>query len=71
MRGEDRIPGAGHQWCDTSFLRMRESSSIVVCRYDLAGGALGNAQVSGGHHDRFARDEHAVARESHLQDAPA
>jgi len=53
------------------FRRMRESSSIVVYRRGPTGGASGNAQVSCGHHDRFARDEHAVARKAHLQDAPA
>ena len=53
------------------FRRMRESNPTVVCRHDLAGGASGNAQVSCGHHDRFACDEHAVARKAHLQDAPA
>src|SRR5450830_2162906 len=53
------------------FRSMQESNPTVVCRHDLAGGASGNAKVSCGHHDRFACDKHAVAREAHLQDAPA
>jgi len=66
--GETRATSRSHS---PSFLRMRESSSIVVYRRGPTGGALGNVQVSCGHHDRFARDEHAVARKAHLQDAPA
>src|SRR5450830_1035913 len=53
------------------FRRMRESNPTVVCRHDLAGGASGNAQVSCCYHNGHPCDEHAVARESHLQDAPA
>jgi hypothetical protein len=71
VRGEDRIPGSGHHWCGTSFLRMQESNPTVVYRRGPTGGALGNAQVSCGHYDRFARDEYAVARKAHLQNAPA
>src|SRR5450756_607329 len=48
---------------------MRESSSVVVYRRGSTGGASGNAQVSCGHHNGPPCDEHAVAREAHLQDA--
>ena len=43
-----------------SFPRMREFNPTVVHRHDLAGGALGNAQVSGGYHNGHPCDEHAV-----------
>jgi hypothetical protein len=53
------------------FRRMQESNPTVVCRRVVAGNASGNAQVSCGHHDRFARDEHAVTCQAYLQNAPA